>query len=313
MQRSSRGRFDVLVEGRRTLSQAQYAIPTTRAAGAPQLIVGFYGSAGSDLLADALRAFSERHPSYTVSVREPPFGSIDAILSSEVSVAFTRLKPGQTELEVEVIAREPRVVALAVAHPLSDRGTLTFAELAEESFITNPVMCDHGARHPRWLAEQGRHALPGRVAAQSGGRARDPDVGRGRPRRLLRALSGRRPPRARRRRLRAREGRRARCRVARLAGRCRGPGAGGVHRDRARTCLTLKRRTADRPSALVEQRVDRHRDPAAGAGRRIELPGLLAGTGDVAKPLHLLGEKARGLTVSVRVAVRAMVVAHRHV
>jgi DNA-binding transcriptional LysR family regulator len=159
----------LLREGRKTLSHAQHAIRTTRAAGAPQLTVGFYGSAGSDLLADALRAFGERHPSYSVAVRELPFGSIDAILSSEVNVAFTRLNPGQTELEVEVIAREPRLVALPVAHPLAARETLTFAELAEESFITNPVVRDHGARPPRWLAEQRRHGLPGRVAAQSAG------------------------------------------------------------------------------------------------------------------------------------------------
>ena len=123
----------------------------------------------SDLLADALRAFGERHPSYSVSVHELPFGSIDAILSSEVNVAFTRLNPGQTELEVEVIAQEPRLVALAVSHPLAARETLTFAELAEESFITNPVVRDHGARPPRWLAEQRRHELPGRVAGQSAG------------------------------------------------------------------------------------------------------------------------------------------------
>jgi len=144
-------------------------VRTTRAAGAPELTVGFYGSAGNDLLADALRAFGGRHPSYSVSVRELPFGSIDAILSGEVNVAFTRLNPGQTELEVEVIAQEPRLVALAVAHPLAARKALTFAELADESFITNPAVADHGARPPRWLAEQRQDGLPGRVATQSAG------------------------------------------------------------------------------------------------------------------------------------------------
>jgi DNA-binding transcriptional LysR family regulator len=155
----------LLREGRKTLSQAQQAIRTTRAAGAPELTVGFYGSAGNDLLADALRAFGGRHPSYSVSLRELPFGSIDAILNGEVNVAFTRLNPGQTELEVEVIAQEPRLVALAVAHPLAARKALTFAELADESFITNPAVADHGARPPRWLAEQRQHG----VAAQSAG------------------------------------------------------------------------------------------------------------------------------------------------
>jgi DNA-binding transcriptional LysR family regulator len=159
----------LLVEGRKVLSQASHAIQTTRAAGAPGLTVGFYGSAGSDLLPTALRAFGERHPAVTISVRELPLGSIDAILDGDANVAFTRLKPGQTELEIEVIATEPRVVALATAHPLATRESLIFADLAEGTFITNPVVRDHGPRPPRWLAEQRRHGLPGRVAANSTG------------------------------------------------------------------------------------------------------------------------------------------------
>ena len=46
---------------------------------------------------------------------------------------------------------------------------MRFAELANESFITNPAARDHGPRPPRWLAEQHRHGLPGRVVAQSTG------------------------------------------------------------------------------------------------------------------------------------------------
>ncbi len=159
----------LLREGRKTLSQARHAIQTTRAAGAPSLTIGFYGSAGSDLLAPALKAFGEHHPPVSVSVRELPLGSIDAILDGDVNVAFTRLKPGQTDLEIEIIASEPRLVAVATAHPLAARESLTFAELAEESFITNPIIRDHGPRPPRWLAEQHRHGLPGRVAANSTG------------------------------------------------------------------------------------------------------------------------------------------------
>ncbi len=159
----------LLREGRKTLSQARHAVQTTRAAGALGLTLGFYGSAGADLLPATLRAFGERHPPYTVCVRELPLGSIDAILDGDVNVAFTRLKPGQTELEIEVVATEPRLVALTAAHPLAARESLGFAELAAESFITNPVVRDHGPRPPRWLAEQRRHGLPGRVAAKSTG------------------------------------------------------------------------------------------------------------------------------------------------
>jgi DNA-binding transcriptional LysR family regulator len=156
----------LLQEGRKTLSQAQHAIKTVRAAGAPRLTVGFYGSAASELLPEVLREFSERLPGIEVSVRELLLGSIDGILDGSVNIAFTRLLPGQTELEVEVLIEEPRLAALASTHPLANRQTLTFADLRNESFVTNPVARQDGPP-PRWLAEQRRHGLPGRVAAEA--------------------------------------------------------------------------------------------------------------------------------------------------
>jgi DNA-binding transcriptional LysR family regulator len=113
-----------------------------------------------------LTAFRARQPVTEVTVREILFGSVDEILDGKVDVAFTRLMPDQTELEVEIITTEPRVVALASAHPLAGRETLTFADLRGESFIVNP-MASPGGPPPRWLAEQRRHGLPGRVAAEA--------------------------------------------------------------------------------------------------------------------------------------------------
>jgi DNA-binding transcriptional LysR family regulator len=89
---------------------------------------------------------------------------IDELLAGTVDVAFTRLLPGQADVELEVIAREPRIVALPAPHPLSGRSSLRFSDLREESFITNPVV-EVSAPPKRWLAEQARHGLPGRIAA----------------------------------------------------------------------------------------------------------------------------------------------------
>ena len=159
----------LLREGRKTLSQAQHAIQTSRAAGAPRLTVGFYGSAGSDLLPDVLRAFGERQPAFQVFVRELPLGSIDAILNGEVNVAFTRLQPGQTELEVEVIAQEPRLVALASTHPLAGRESVTFADLATRasSPIRPRATTAHGHRGglPSSAVMGSPDALPHRARA----------------------------------------------------------------------------------------------------------------------------------------------------
>lgn len=155
-----------LREGRRALAQAQRVISATRAAGGELVTVGFYGSAGRALLPAVLTAFHERHPTTQVSVREILLGSIDEIVDGKVDVAFTRLRPDQTELEVEIIAEEPRVVALAKTHPLAAHETLTFADLRDESFIVNPMVPNAGSP-ARWLAEQRRHGLPGRVAAEA--------------------------------------------------------------------------------------------------------------------------------------------------
>jgi DNA-binding transcriptional LysR family regulator len=156
----------LLQEGRKTLSQAQHAIQMVQSAGAPRLTVGFYGSAASELLPDVLRAFNVLLPDLDVDVRELLLGSIDDILTGSVDIAFTRLVPGQTELEVEVLAEEPRVAALASAHPLARNQTLTFADLRDESFVINPADNQPGPP-PRWLAEQRRHGLPARIAAQA--------------------------------------------------------------------------------------------------------------------------------------------------
>jgi DNA-binding transcriptional LysR family regulator len=156
----------LLSEGRRLLAHSERTTRLVRSVSAERLTVGFYGSAASALLPDVLRSFSEEHPSAEVSVRELLLDRIDELLAGAVDVAFTRLLPGQADVELEVIAREPRVVALPAPHPLSGQATLRFTDLREESFITNPVV-EASAPPKRWLAEQARHGLPGRIAAEA--------------------------------------------------------------------------------------------------------------------------------------------------
>jgi DNA-binding transcriptional LysR family regulator len=156
----------LLTEGRRLLKQSQRAIRLTRAAEIEHLTIGFYGSAANAWLPRLLRAFNKRHPDVDVSVKDLLLGGLEDILDGGVDLAFTRLLPGQAGVEVEVIAREPRLVAVPNSHPLSDRASLTFDDLRNESFITNPVI-DAQSPPVRWLAEQARHGLPGHVAAQA--------------------------------------------------------------------------------------------------------------------------------------------------
>ena len=158
----------LLKDGRRLLAQSQRVIQRTRAAGARRLTVGFYGSAASALLPDVLRAFGEQHPSVHVSLRELLLDHINEIREGQVDIAFTRLLPGQADadLEVEVLAKEARFVALPDKHPLAARESLRFIELRDEGFVTNPVV-ERSGPPARWLAEQHRHGLPGRVVAEA--------------------------------------------------------------------------------------------------------------------------------------------------
>jgi len=158
----------LLTDGRQLLAQAQRVIQSTRAAAAERMTIGFYGSAASTLLPDVLRAFADEHPSVEISVRELLLDDIDEVLNGQIDVAFTRLLPGQagSDIEVDVLAKEPRLAALPATHPLATRDSLTFNDLRGESFITNPVIDGRGPP-VRWLAEQQRHGLPGRVAAEA--------------------------------------------------------------------------------------------------------------------------------------------------
>jgi DNA-binding transcriptional LysR family regulator len=157
----------LLAEGRRLLRQSRRVVRITRAAGVERLAVGFAGSAAAGLLGDVLAAFREQHPAVEVSIRELLFDRIEDVALGEVDIAFTRLVPGQvTDLEIEVLAHEPRVVALPAAHSLAGRKSVDFVDLRGQRFITNPATTD--AQPPaRWLDEQRRHGLPGRTSARA--------------------------------------------------------------------------------------------------------------------------------------------------
>jgi DNA-binding transcriptional LysR family regulator len=156
----------LLAEGRKLLSQSDRTVRHVRTVSAEGMTVGFYGSAATALLPGLLRSFGEEHPNAEVTVRELLLDRIDELLAGGVDVAFTRLLPGQAEVELEIIAREPRAVALPITHPLASRAELRFEDLRAESFITNPAVEASGPP-ARWLAEQHRHGLPGRVAARA--------------------------------------------------------------------------------------------------------------------------------------------------
>lgn len=126
---------------------------------------------------------------FAIAVRALTPGRGRPIVNGRIDLAFTRLLPGQADLAIEVLTREPRLAALGRTHRLAARQTLRFADLRHGSFIVNPATPTEDAPS-RWLEEQRRHGLPGRVAAPEREHPRDPHPGGGRPRRMPRAHQG---------------------------------------------------------------------------------------------------------------------------
>jgi DNA-binding transcriptional LysR family regulator len=153
----------LLREGRRTLRQAERTLAAARAE--DRLLVGFTGTAGAGLLTPVLSAYAEDRPEVKVIVRELELGDVPQLITGGVDVAFTRLRPGEADLEIEILAHEQRLVALSSRHRLARRATIALADLAPDPFITVPH--SHNPRwRSEWLEEQSRHGLPGTIAAE---------------------------------------------------------------------------------------------------------------------------------------------------
>ncbi len=156
----------LLREAKPILVQAERAVHAARAAANERLVVGFYGSSASALITSVLRAFGERLPSVDVILHELQLSHSDDVAEGRVDIAFTRLRPGETDLEVEQLLTQPRVLAMPATHPLAARNSLDLGELRDESFITGSQRYNPAWR-AQWQAEQKRHGLPGRIVAEA--------------------------------------------------------------------------------------------------------------------------------------------------
>jgi DNA-binding transcriptional LysR family regulator len=158
----------LLQEGRRLLSHASRVLESTRSASSERLAVGFFGSAGATLLPSVLRTFKAQHPLAEVALHELLLDQLQEVSEGRVDVAFTRLRPSQVDdgsIALDVLGEDPRMLVVPRGHRLSERPSVRMADLERESFVVNPS--SPSSTPVRWLAEQHRHGLTGRVAAEA--------------------------------------------------------------------------------------------------------------------------------------------------
>jgi DNA-binding transcriptional LysR family regulator len=111
-----------------------------------RLRVGLAATAAFPLTPKLLEAFRARHPQVALSTRHFDFSDpTGGLLTGETDIAIVRPPFNADGLELLVIASEPRYVALANQHPLAQRTSVSFEEIADEPWIevdeSDPVWC----------------------------------------------------------------------------------------------------------------------------------------------------------------------------
>jgi DNA-binding transcriptional LysR family regulator len=129
------------------------------------LRVGTLTSIGRALYPEITDQFAKRQPGWQVELHTCGWGDPTAGLRDRAAdAAFVWLPIDAPELETEVLATERRFVAVSARHPLADRQSIEFSEIADEPVAALPVSA--GSQRAFWLAIDARAGRPPRVAAE---------------------------------------------------------------------------------------------------------------------------------------------------
>jgi DNA-binding transcriptional LysR family regulator len=144
--------------------EAAAVVADAAAAETRVLRVGTLTSLGRALYPAVLDQFAKRQPGWQVALRS--FGWDDptaGLASQDTDTAFVWLPVGTDDVQTQVLAAEPRLVAVASAHPLAGRDQVAFGEIAAEQYAALPASA--GPARDFWLAVAERGG-PARVAAE---------------------------------------------------------------------------------------------------------------------------------------------------
>jgi DNA-binding transcriptional LysR family regulator len=143
-----------LTEARRTVTSADRAVAVARriARGQkPELVVGFLAQGAAEQMAAILSDFRARQPDTVLRMRAMRFTDhLTALRTGELDLSLLRPPYGADELtgiDLVDLWSEPRVAVLPANHPLANHDTISFDQLAGETFARVP-----DAVSPTWLA-----------------------------------------------------------------------------------------------------------------------------------------------------------------
>ncbi|WP_234543563.1 LysR family transcriptional regulator [Streptomyces shenzhenensis] len=104
--------------------------------GTPTLTIGFMPGI---MVTSAMVAFTARHPEANVRLLRTSWDDqVEVLLEGRADVSVVRLPIDQRGLHVRPLFQEPRVVVLPAGHRLSDRTSVSVADLASEHLLQDP-------------------------------------------------------------------------------------------------------------------------------------------------------------------------------
>jgi DNA-binding transcriptional LysR family regulator len=175
----------VFVErARATLAEAAEAVRLAQLAGRGEvghLGVGAVTSALYGIFPEVVRVFRERHRTVHLTLHElAGTEQTRALRAGRIQVSFLRPPVDEKDIQVRTITREPWVVAMPTAHPLSSRVRVSLRALEGEPFVVFPrelspvlydqliSMCQRAGFSPRIVQEAQMQTIISLVAAGIG-------------------------------------------------------------------------------------------------------------------------------------------------
>ncbi len=129
----------VLMEARRTLDQAERVRRVAeqfRARQTRMLRVGFEATGAGQIGTVAQARFTKQYPDVHVVPRRFDWGEeAEALRARSVDIAYVWLPAAMQGLQMEIIATEPRLVAMPHHHPLAGRTSVQIMGLADEPLM----------------------------------------------------------------------------------------------------------------------------------------------------------------------------------